>query len=231
MARKIRVLIAEDHEVVREGLKFLIRTEPDFEIAGEAEDGLTAVTMAKRLKPDVVLMDVAMPHSSGLQATQTISDRLPDSKVLVLSAFSDEESVQKLFAAGAIGYLTKPSAADELLHAIREVNQGRSFLSPLIANRLRRQSRQAFLRGENVGQSRPLSLREVEVLQFIAEGLATKQIADELDLSVKTIEKHRQSVMNKLDIHDIAGLTRYAVSKGMSVQPHSKPRLLQPQLL
>jgi DNA-binding NarL/FixJ family response regulator len=231
MARKIRVLIAEDHDVVREGLKFLIRTEPDFEIAGEAEDGLAAVKMAQRLKPDVVLMDFAMPNSSGLQATQTISDRLPNSKVLVLSAYSDEESVRRLFAAGALGYLTKRSAADELLQAIRVVNEGKSFLSRLIAHRLRRQSRHAFLRSGNVGQPCPLTSREVGVLQLIAEGLGNKQIADELDLSVKTVEKHRQSVMNKLDIHDVAGLTRYAISKGMSIKPHSKPRLIQPQLL
>ena len=218
MAKKIKVLIAEDHEVVREGLKILIGTEPDLEIAGEAETGHKAVRMARDLKPDVVLMDVSMPRGNGLEATQSIAKQLPASKVLVLSAFSDEDSVRKLLAAGASGYLTKHSAAEELLRAIREVNQGRFFFSPIIARRLRHQSRRAFVNGQQ-GDVQRLTPRETEVLQLIAEGFGNKQIAAELTLSIKTVEKHRQAVMDKLAIHDVAGLTRYAVSAGMVRSP------------
>lgn len=222
MAKKIKVLIAEDHDVVREGLKILIGTEPDLEIAGEAESGHKAVRMARALKPDVVVMDVSMPRGNGLEATQDIAKQLPASKVLVLSAFSDEESVRKLLAAGATGYLTKHSAAEELLRAIREVNQGRFFFSPVIARRLRQQTRQAFFSGQQ-GDVQRLTPRETEVLQLIAEGFGNKQIAGELNLSIKTIEKHRQAVMDKLGIHDIAGLTRYAVSAGMVRTPMHSP--------
>jgi DNA-binding NarL/FixJ family response regulator len=145
---KIKVLIAEDHAVVREGLKILIGTEPDLEIAGEAEDGRKAVDLARKLKPDIVLMDAAMPRCGGLDATKTITRELPDSKVLVLSAYCDEELAGKMLDAGARGYLTKHSAADELLHAIREVNQGGSFISAKLVQKLRRRSFDGFLRGQ-----------------------------------------------------------------------------------
>ena len=171
MARRIRVLIAEDHDVVREGLKVLIRTEPDLEIAGEANNGAAAVKMTRKLKPDVVLMDVAMPRSSGLEATQTISRELPRSRVLVLSAFSDPDSVRRLLDAGAAGYLTKHSAAEELLQAIRQINRGGSFLSTAVAERLRHQSQHSFLSGQSGDKPRALTTREAEVLRLIADGL------------------------------------------------------------
>jgi len=228
MARKIRVLIAEDHDVVREGLKFLIGTEPDLEIAGEAENGVSALQMARKLRPDVVLMDVAMPRCNGLEATQNISKQVPASKVLILSASNDEDSVRRLLDAGASGYLTKNSAAEELLDAIREVNRGGSFLSSSMARRLRNQSQTAFINGRSSQKPRSLTPRETEVLGHIAAGLCNKQIAVELGLSIKTIEKHRQAVMDKLGIHDIAGLTRYAISRGLT--PCLK-RPVQQQLL
>lgn len=212
---KIKVLIADDHAVVRDGLKVLISTEPDLEIAGEAADGKKAVALARRLKPDVVLMDVAMPECNGASATQAITKQLPASKVLVLSAYNDEDTVRKLVQAGAAGYLTKHTAAQELVQAIREVRRGKPFFSAAIARRLRQQTQNAFLNGDKTGTHGELTPREAEVLKLIAEGRANKQIGVDLNISIKTVEKHRQSIMEKLEIHDTAGLTRYAFSKGM----------------
>ncbi len=220
---KIKVLIADDHAVVRAGLKILISTEPDLEIAGEAEDGKKAVSLARKLKPDVVLMDVAMPECNGASATQAITKQSPTSKVLVLSAYNDEDTVRELVRAGAAGYLTKHTAAQDLVQAIREVRQGKSFFSPAIARRLRQQTQSAFLNGNTTGKYGELTSRETEVLKLIAAGRANKQIGQDLNISIKTVEKHRQSIMEKLDIHDTAGLTRYAFSKGML-----RPNLLNP---
>jgi DNA-binding NarL/FixJ family response regulator len=212
MAKRIRVLIADDHDVVRQGLKFLIRTEPGLEIAGEADNGQAAVKMARELKPDVVLMDVVMPHLNGLQATRSISRQFPGSRVLVLSAFSDEETVQKLLDAGAAGYLTKQTAAEELLRAIYAVNEGKQVLGGMITRRVNRCSGEVTLPQRKGGFPGSLTQRETEVLRLIADGLGNKQIGEALGLSIKTVEKHRQTLMDKLGIHDIAGLTRYAVA-------------------
>jgi DNA-binding NarL/FixJ family response regulator len=212
MARKIRVLIADDHAVIREGLRVLLSTDPGVEVAGEAGNGDAAVKLARRLHPDVVVMDVAMPRLNGLDATQSILRDRPQSKVLVLSAYNDEESVRRMLSAGAAGYLTKHSAASELLQAIREVVRGNAFFSPRVAKQLRQQSRQAFMTGRSLGTPRRLTGRESQVLRLIASGLGNKQIAGDLKLSVKTVEKHRQAVMLKLDLHDVAALTRYAVA-------------------
>jgi len=222
--KKIRVLIVEDHAVVREGLKILIGTEAQFEVAGEAEDGHTAIQLTKRLRPDVVLMDVAMPRCNGLDATRTLAREAPYSRVLVLSAYNDEEFAQKILGAGAAGYLTKHSAAEDLLTAIREVNRGNSFLSPRIAEKIRRRTQKSFLAHGRPESQRQLTGREQQVLRLIAAGLANKQISHELGLSIKTVEKHRQATMDKLDIHDRAGLTRYALDKGFLTQ--STPPLL-----
>ncbi len=213
MAKKIRVLIAEDHAIVRQGLKILIRADPEMEVSGEAANGRQALQMAQKTQPDVVVMDVAMPIMNGLEATRNILRQQPRSKVLVLSSYSDDESVQKLVQAGAAGYLTKHSASTDLLEAIRQVNNGNSFFSPFIAQRLRNQLRQRLIKGESVPKKSELTRRERQVLTLIAEGLTSKQIAARLKLSSKTIEKHRQQVMDKLNIHEIAGLTRYAASR------------------
>jgi len=216
MVKGIRVLIAEDHEVVREGLKVLIASDPGIEIAGEAENGRTAVQLAKKLKPDVVLMDLAMPRRNGLDAARDIRIHAPASKVLVLSAFKDEDTIRKVIDAGVSGYMTKHSAADELLTAIREVGSGRPYYSPSIVRQLRARERTSF-RDSRPQTAPPVHLtpREREVLSLIARGLPNKQIAFTLCVSIKTIEKHRQAIMDKLGIHDIAGLTRYAMAKGM----------------
>jgi DNA-binding NarL/FixJ family response regulator len=214
--QKITVLLADDHTVVRQGLRALLIGEGDIDIVGEAGDGRAAVQMVKKLLPDVVVMDIAMPQLNGLEATRQITHSVPSTKVLVLSSYSDDEYVQQLTEAGAAGYLIKQTAANELLKAIREAHRGNAYFSPSIAKRLRDQCRQAFSTGApNRRRADQLTAREAEVLQLIAEGRANKQIAAELSISIKTVEKHRQQVMNKLGIHDVAGLTRHAIAKGI----------------
>jgi DNA-binding NarL/FixJ family response regulator len=214
--QKIKVLLADDHTVVRQGLRSLLAAEDDIEIVGEAETGRQAVQMAKKLLPDVIVMDIAMPLLNGLEATRQITKDLPSSKVLILSSYNDDEYVQQLTEAGAVGYLIKQSAANELLKAIRETQKGNAYFSPSISRRLLERYRQAFVSGQPVRKTAEhLTSRESEVLQLIAEGKANKQMAGELCISIKTVEKHRQQVMNKLNIHDVAGLTRYALAKGI----------------
>lgn len=215
--RKIKVLLADDHTVVRQGLRALLVPEPDIEIVGEADNGRMALQVAREAAPDVIIMDIAMPVLNGLEATRQLTRAIPGSKVLVLSSYSDDEYVQQVTEAGAAGYLLKQTAAADLLKAIREVFAGNAFFSPDVAKRLRDQCREAFETGEVPPKKRGdyLTTREAEVLQLIAEGRANKQIAAELCISIKTVEKHRQQVMNKLGIHDVAGLTRHALEKGI----------------
>jgi len=212
--KKISVLLVDDHTVVRQGLRALLQVEEDIEVAGEAENGRQAVAMAKKDPPDVVVMDIAMPLLNGLEATRQILKNQTNTKVLVLTSYGDDDCVSQLMRAGAAGYLIKQTAANDLLKAIREVHRGNAFFSPAIAKRLRDQCRDAFSTGKPMAGG-DLTSREAEVLQLIAEGFSNKQIASELGISIKTVEKHRQQVMNKLNIHDVAGLTRYAISKGM----------------
>src|ERR1035438_125477 len=212
--KKIAVLLVDDHAVVRQGLRALIGAEGDMVVVGEAENGRQAVAQTKKLLPDVVVMDVAMPGMNGLEATRQIVRNVASAKVLVLTSYGDEDYVAQLLEAGAIGYLVKQTAAADLLRAIREVRGGNKFFSPAIAKRLRQQDREAFLGRQSVSRIARLTSREAEVLQLVAEGLANKQIAAELSISIKTVEKHRQQAMNKLNIHDVAGLTRYAIAKG-----------------
>ena len=213
--KRIAVLLVDDHTVVRQGLRALLKSEEDIEVVGEAENGRQAVTLAQKTPPDVVVMDVAMPLLNGLEATRQILRSLPSAKVLVLTSYGDDECVEQLMRAGAAGYLIKQTAANDLLKAIREVYRGNAFFSPSIAKRLRNQCHEAFSTSHSPKKSGELTSRELEVLQLIAEGFSNKQIAAELAISIKTVEKHRQQVMNKLNIHDVAGLTRYALSKGM----------------
>ena len=213
--KKISVLLVDDHTVVRQGLRALLQAEGDMEVIGEAENGRQAVVMARKTPPDVVVMDVAMPLLNGLEATRQILKSVPATKVLVLTSYGDDECVEQLMQSGATGYLLKQTAANDLLKAIREVHRGNAFFSPPIAKRLRDQSREVFTSGQKPKKAGGLTSRETEVLQLIAEGFSNKQIAAELGISIKTVEKHRQQVMNKLNIHDVAGLTRHAMAKGM----------------
>ncbi len=214
--QRIKVLLADDHIVVRQGLRALLIAEEDIDIVGEADNGRQAIQLVKKLLPDVAVIDIAMPVLNGLEATRQITRAVPTTKVLILSSYSDDEYVQQLTDAGAAGYLVKQTAANDLLKAIREASKGNAFFSPSIAKRLRDQCREAFVSGQPVKKRTDfLTTREAEVLQLIAEGQANKQIAAELFISIKTVEKHRQQVMNKLGIHDIAGLTRHAIAKGI----------------
>jgi DNA-binding NarL/FixJ family response regulator len=213
---RISVLLADDHTVVRQGLRALLEVEPDIQIVGEAGTGREAVELVKSLSPDVVLMDIAMPLLNGLEGTRQIIKQMRSSRVLILSSYNDDEYVQQSIAAGAAGYLLKQSAAKDIVKAIREIHQGKSCFSPAISKRLMEQYRHSLLNGGLVTKrTNLLTSREQEVLQLIAEGRLNKQIAGELNLSIKTVEKHRQALMNKLGIHDIAGLTRYAIAKGI----------------
>ena len=214
--KKITILLADDHLVVRQGIRALISTEQDIEVVGEAETGRQAVEMAKQLHPNIVLMDIVMPALNGLEAARQISKQVPSCKVLILSSYGDDEYVQRLTEVGARGYLIKQTAATDLMKAIRDVQKGRKAFSPSIASRFQEMSRPPAANPPgaalNISQLTP---REAEALQLIAEGQTNKQIAAELGISAKTVEKHRQQVMNKLKIHDVAGLTRYALSKGV----------------
>jgi DNA-binding NarL/FixJ family response regulator len=222
--KKIRVLLADDHTIVRQGLRSLLALESDIEVVSEAEDGRQSVRLAKQLEPDVVVMDIAMPQLNGLEATRQIIKEKISTKVLILSSYSDDELIQQLTEAGATGYLIKQTAANDLINAIREVHKGNAFYSPTISKRLFDYYRQSTLEGKPVKRhNEQFTSRELEVLQLVAEGRVNKQIAAELCISAKTVEKHRQQVMDKLDIHDVAGLTRYAIAHGII---ESMPKLL-----
>ncbi len=212
----ITVLLAEDHMIVREGLKKLLEAERDIEVVGEAGTGRQAVELTRTLRPAVIVMDIAMPLLNGLEATRQIRHAMPDAKVIILSAHSDDAYVERATAVGAAGYLIKQTSAHFLSEAIREVQGGKTFFSPTIAKRLRDRHEQSL---DRKGRAKTtlvhLSSREVEVLQLIAEGEANKQIAAELAISIKTVEKHRDHLMRKLNIHDTASLTRYAIAEGI----------------
>jgi DNA-binding NarL/FixJ family response regulator len=212
--KRITVLLAEDHMVVREGFRRLLEVENDIEVVGEAQTGRQAVALAKKLRPAVVVMDIAMPLLNGLEATRQIRKAIPGIKVLMLSAHCDDAYVEQAIAFGAMGFLLKQTSSHDLSRAIREAQKGNTFFSPAIAKRLHDQKSPAGGRPLRKRVAR-LSSRELEVLQLIAEGQPNKQVAGELGISIKTVEKHRQSLMQKLNIHDVAGLTRYAIGAGI----------------
>jgi DNA-binding NarL/FixJ family response regulator len=212
--KKSTVLICDDHTIFREGLRMLLEACDDIQVVGEAENGQQAVAETKKLEPDVVLMDIAMSLLNGVEATRRIAREVPATKVLILSSYSDEQHVQQAVEAGATGYLMKETASKELLRAIREVCKGNSFFSAPIARRLLKQWRNRDLQLKTA-VAPALTTRQIEVVQLIAEGYSSKQIAGLLVVSVKTVEKHRQALMDKLDIHEIATLTRYAISSGV----------------
>ncbi|HEY1847614.1 MAG TPA: response regulator transcription factor [Opitutaceae bacterium] len=214
--RRIKVLLAEDHVVVRQGLRSLLVAEPDIEVVGEASNGRQAVQMSRELKPDIVVMDIGMPLLNGLEATSQIIGDGAMSRVLILSSYADDEYVHHLAEAGASGYLVKQTASADLITAVRQIAKGNAYFSPSILKRLLELYRETSAKGRPAaGLTEPLTSREQEVLQMVAEGHVNKQIAAALNLSIKTVEKHRQQLMDKLNIHDIAGLTRYAISHGV----------------
>ena len=211
----VKVILADDHRIMREGLRSLLEREDGIEVVGEAGDGRTTVELARRLQPDVVVMDISMPDLNGVEATRQISSEYPGIRVLALSMHSDKRFVAGVLGAGASGYLLKDCALDELVRAIRVVVAGQIYLSPGIAgtvvqgymSRLQKMEAPAFA---------SLTPREREVLQLIAEGKTMKEIAGMLTVSVKTAETHRQQIMKKLDIRSVAELTKYAVREGLT---------------
>jgi DNA-binding NarL/FixJ family response regulator len=214
--KRITVLLAEDHMVVREGFRKMLELDADLEVIGEAKDGRQAVAQAGKLRPDVVLMDIAMPLLNGLEATRQILKAVPGTKILILSAHSDDAYIKNATESGAKGFLLKQTSSHEVCRAIREIHKGKTFFTPSISLRLNRLNSQSVSRTGRLNKKvASLTSREMEVLQLIAEGEANKQIASELGIGIKTVEKHREHLMQKLDIHDTAGLTRYAIGAGI----------------
>ena len=214
--KAIRTLLADDHTIVREGLRALLLADSGIEVVCEAVNGREAVDLAMSLRPDVVVMDIAMPQLNGLEATSKIRAALPGTKVIILSAHSDDAYIDRVIAIGASGFLIKQTSAQILARAIHEVMEGKTFYSPQVSKRVR----EHYQRPEKAGgllvrKATGLTSRELEVIQLVAEGQANKQVANELKISIKTVEKHRQHLMDKLNIHDTAGLTRYAIAQGI----------------
>lgn len=212
---KIRVLLADDHTVVRQGLKALLTSEPDMEVIAEAENGQQAVDLARKVSPDVIIMDLAMPIMNGLASTKQILKTNRLARIIVLSSYSDDDCVREMMEAGALGFLMKESASVELAQAVRNVRRGARVLSAELARRARMAQNGSFLESGNGRKTNELTAREVEVLKIIGEGYTNKEIAVRMGISIKTVEKHRQQVMNKLNIHEVAGLTRYALSRNL----------------
>jgi two-component system response regulator NreC len=213
--QKYRIVIAEDHTILREGLRALLSSRPEFEIVGEAEDGRAAVQCIERLKPALALMDLSMPRMSGMDAIREIKKRCPETKILVLTVHKTEEYILATFKAGADGYALKDSTHTELVMAIKSVLTGKPYLSPGISEKVI----EGYLEGRQTLKARTayetLTHREREILKLIAEGYKNKEIADDLCISVKTVEKHRANIMEKLGLHNVQALTAFAIEKGL----------------
>jgi two-component system response regulator NreC len=211
---KIQLLLVDDHEIVRAGLRMLFLAEPDMEIVGEVNSGDEALQAVQELKPDVVIMDVAMPGIGGIEATRRIKEANPDTAVLALTMHEDEQYFFEMLNAGASGYIPKRAAPDDLVSAIRVVSQGNVFLYPTLAKLLVRD----FLGRAESGVTPladELTPREREVLTYIAEGYTNREIAEELVISVKTVDRHRENIMHKLNLHSRVELVKYAIEKGL----------------
>jgi DNA-binding NarL/FixJ family response regulator len=210
----LRILIADDHEVARKGIRSLLENHPGWEICGEASDGREAVASVTKLKPDILLLDIGMPNLNGLDATRQILAIMPEARILILTVHDSEQVVREVLAAGARGFLLKSDTGRELVTAVEALQQGRTFLTSKVAQMMV----DVYLRPHSeTDPSNPcvLTPREREVIQLVAEGKTTKEIATALNLSVKTAETHRTNLMRKLDLHSIADLTLYAVRNGI----------------
>ncbi|MBP1695098.1 MAG: TRAP-type C4-dicarboxylate transporter, periplasmic solute-binding protein [Deltaproteobacteria bacterium] len=214
--KKIRVLLAEDHTIVRQGIAALLGAESDMEVVGEASNGLEAIELAKKLSPEVILMDIGMRQLNGLEATREIKRQFPSMKILVLTMYENEEWIFQILKAGASGYLIKDSAMTDLTSALRVVYQGDSYLSPSISKMVIEEYIRKAESGEKKGVEDLLSGREREILQLIAEGNSVPQISSLLCISKKTVEAHKTHIMEKLNIHDKVGLIKYAIRSGLT---------------
>ena len=221
---RISTLLVDDHELVRRGIAALLGAEDDIEVVGEARDGRHGLELALRLRPDVVVLDVAMAVLNGVEAARQILQALPKARILILSAHSDEEYVDRATELGVAGYVLKQSSLEDLATAIRTVVSGGSYFSPALSRPKHGRVGGAATAGASAPKEAraQLTSREAEILQRVAEGRANKQVAAELGISIKTVEKHRQSLMKKLGIHDTAGLTRHAIAIG-SIEGRDRP--------
>ncbi|HEX3875842.1 MAG TPA: response regulator transcription factor [Bryobacteraceae bacterium] len=215
MSRKTRVLLADDHVLIRAGLRMVVDAQPDLTVVGEAGDGREAVAMAENLKPDVVVMDIGMPTLNGIEAASQVREKLPDAQIVMLSMHSDEGYVLRALKAGAKAYLLKDSAETDLARAIRAAAEGKSFFSPAVGRVLLEDYVRKLQRTGGEDSYDLLSPREREILQLVAEGKSSKEIANLLNLSVYTVETHRARVMQKLNLRGIPELILYAVRKGI----------------
>jgi DNA-binding NarL/FixJ family response regulator len=215
MENKLSIVLADDHTILRAGLRALLTADPSFEIVGEARDGREAVRCVEKLGPDLLLMDLSMPRMSGMDAIREIKKRYPDTKIIALTVHKTEEYLLATLQAGADGFVLKDATHDELIMAIKNVMVGKSYLSPGVSEKII----EGYLDGKKSNRSlsswESLSQREREVLKLIAEGYKNKEIAEDLCISLKTVEKHRANLMKKLDLHNAAALTVYAVDKGL----------------
>ncbi len=212
---KYRIIIADDHRIVRQGLRSLVEQENDLEVVGMAANGRQALQMTRRLKPDVVIMDISMPDLNGIDATCQIVNEVSGVKVIALSMHSEKQLIDGMLRAGAAGYLLKESAFEELIKAIRIVCGGKKYLSPDVTDIVLRDYLNPSIDNDHP-LTPDLTLREREVLQLIVEGCATREVANRLNISIKTVESHRSRIMNKLDLHTVAELTKYAVRRGIT---------------
>jgi len=211
----IRIILVDDHQMIRDGLRHLLKLQKDMDVLAEAEDGRSAVQLAGELKPDVIILDVAMPDLNGIEAARQIRSQYPEVRIVALSMHSDRRFIAEMLKAGATGYLLKDSAFEELAQAVRTVAAGQTYLSPQITGSIIEDYVQRLPNGsDSVAPS--LTPREREVLQLLAEGQSTKQIAARLHVSVKTIETHRRQLMEKLNLHSVAELTKYAIREGLT---------------
>jgi DNA-binding NarL/FixJ family response regulator len=213
--KKIRILLVDDHKILRDGICSLLKEYPDMEVVGEAADGKNALNLVKELSPDMVIMDISMPDLNGIEATRKILADYPHIKVMALSMHYDKHFVSEIFKAGASGYLLKDCAFDEMAHAIRMIIDNKTYVNSQIASLVVESLMSDSPRSHNKHAFSLLTEREKEVLQLIAEGKSTKQIASNLNVSTKTIESHRRQVMGKLNIRNIADLTKYAIREGL----------------
>jgi DNA-binding NarL/FixJ family response regulator len=212
----IRVLVADDHAVVREGIRHVLEREPGFEVVAEAANGSEVLPLAERHRPDVAVLDISMPGESGIQVAAQLRQRLPETRILILSMYDNAEYVLESVRAGAHGYILKDTAATELRRAIRAVQNGEAFLSPPVASRLTAGVRGELEREARTGELGSLTAREREVLRGIVRGQTNKEIAAALGISHRTVETHRESLMRKLRIRTVAGLTRFALEAGLA---------------